>query len=478
MRLINSSQGVSLIVALFIIVILAFMGAMFVTMINNTSLTSVNDLQSTQSLYVAHGGLEYILENGTFPNYSMGGATKSLGAGNFVISTPAYLTAALNIGNTTINVNSTSGFYTGSAAMPGWVVIDADTMSYTGSTANTFTGAANITAVHASGNAVYPVASLTTALVNNCTSPVNIQTSYVSSNFLIPGILTIGTELFYCTGSTIGTPGSFSNCTRCYQGSSSAAHAVATGNVFQYVVKSTGSVGNSQRTIYAGLGLNPAANTIAYVTQSSSNALTWNHTVAAGIDRILIVGVALTNNGTNNILKVSTVTYNGIALTRLGSQDQGVFPNNIHLELWSLVAPPTGNNLPVLITLSQAATVAAGAMNFTGVNQIDPFDTPSPACQSNTNVNPTLNIITTTNNAWVIDAVAALNTTAAAVAPQTRRWNRLSTVRLASSTRGATSPAGVVSQSWTLGGAANWALCAIALRPQGVLVTDWREVPN
>jgi len=473
----NNTQGVSLIVALFIIVILAFMGVMFLTMVTNTTLTSVNDVQSAQALYVAHGGLEYILNTGAFPNYSMGGAVKNLGAGNFLISTPSYLTAAVAVGNTTINVNSTSGFYTGSAAVPGWMVIDADTMSYTGSTANTFTGVASISAAHANGNAVYPVASLTTALVSNCTSPVTIQASYVSSNFLIPGILTIGTELFYCTGSTIGTPGSFSNCTRCYEGSSSAAHAVATGNIFQYVVTSTGSVGAAQRAIKAGLGLNAAAGTIAYVAQSSkggnANTITWNHTVAAaGINRILIVGVALINNSNQT---VSSVTYNGIPLTR-----QGFLPNltSVRVEVWSLVAPPTGT-LPVVVNLSSAAAVAAGVMNFTGVNQIDPFDTPSLACRSGTSTTPSVPITTSTNNAWVIDAVAAVNTTAAIVAPQTARYNLISvTARLAGSTRGATTPAGVVTQSWTLGASANWALCAMALRPQGVLITDWREVPN
>jgi len=123
--------------------------------------------------------------------------------------------------------------------------------------------------------------------------------------------------------------------------------------------------------------------------------------------------------------------------------------------------------------------VAAGVMNFTGVNQIDPFDTPSLACRIGTSTTASVPITTSTNNAWVIDAVAAVNTTATTAAPQTARYNLISvTARLAGSTRGATTPAGVVTQSWTLGASANWALCAMALRPQGVLITDWREVPN
>ena len=86
MKLRDRQRGISLIAALFIIVIVAFMGVMFITLIVNTSLTSVNDVQSAQALYIAQGGLEYILNNRSFPNYSMGGTTQNLGAGYFGIS--------------------------------------------------------------------------------------------------------------------------------------------------------------------------------------------------------------------------------------------------------------------------------------------------------------------------------------------------------------------------------------------------------
>ena len=139
-----NQRGVSIIAAIFIIVILAFMGVMFLSFVNTSSFTAVNDLQSTQALYVAQGGLEYILNYGTFPNFSMGGVSKSLSASEqFLTSTPAYLTAALNVGATTISVNSTAGFYAGSVAWPGWIVIAGDTISYTGTSGgNTFTGVA------------------------------------------------------------------------------------------------------------------------------------------------------------------------------------------------------------------------------------------------------------------------------------------------------------------------------------------------
>jgi hypothetical protein len=151
----NNDSGVTIIAAIFIIVVLGFMGVMFLTMVNTGSFTAVNDIQSAQALYVAEGGVEYILQNRVFPNYSMAGAMMSVGAGSFTVSTPTYLTAAVVIGNNTINVNSTTGF-----ASPGRIVIDSEVIAYTGTTANSFTGAGPAAFAHAIGNAVYPVTTV------------------------------------------------------------------------------------------------------------------------------------------------------------------------------------------------------------------------------------------------------------------------------------------------------------------------------
>jgi Tfp pilus assembly protein PilX len=248
MRIFRSQCGVSLIAAIFIIVVLAFMGVMFLSMVNTASLTSVNDLQSAQAFYIAEGGREYILMNRTFPNYSTGGTKLILGAGSFTVDTPAYLTAPVAVNATTINVNSTSGF----ASPPGRIVVDAEVMNYTGIAPTSFTlPAAGATTAHAAGNAVYPVSRVANvALLNNC-STTDVQADYVT-NFIIPGIITIGNEYFQCTGTAAG-PARFTGCTRCYKGSSSAAHNI-TDNIFQYVLTSTGTVGGAQRIVRATVG--------------------------------------------------------------------------------------------------------------------------------------------------------------------------------------------------------------------------------
>ncbi len=238
----KKQRGVSLIATVFIIVILAFMGVMFVSLINTGSLTSVNDMQSAQALSIAEGGVEYVLGSRIFPNYSMAGASQALGAGNFSIATPAYLTGGINIGDTTINVNSTTGF----ASPSGMIVIDSEVIPYIGTGANSFTPAVPATAAHANGSAVYPVTRVANvALPNNCTA-TDIQADS-TVNFLIPGVIIIGSEYVFCAGTASG-PTRFTGCTRCYKGSSSALHAVGSA-VFQYAVTSTGAVGNARRVV-------------------------------------------------------------------------------------------------------------------------------------------------------------------------------------------------------------------------------------
>jgi Tfp pilus assembly protein PilX len=264
MNPLNNSRGVSLIAATFIIVILAFMGVMFVSLIGTSSLTSVNDLQSGQALYLAEGGMEYIFQNRVFPNYSLTGTT-TLGAGSFTVATPAELTAALTNVATTVTVNSTTGF-----PGAGRIVIDDEQINYTGTTATTFTGGTRaqggtVAAPHALGNAVYPATTVTVnVLVGDTTINVGSTTG-----FLVPGVIRIDGEFIYCTNITATT---FSGCARGYKSTPPAAHtAGVTRTVFQYVVTSTGTVGNAQRVVVANVS-GSSSNAITYIGSASNPA--------------------------------------------------------------------------------------------------------------------------------------------------------------------------------------------------------------
>jgi len=69
---------------------------------------------------------------------------------------------------------------------------------------------------------------------------------------------------------------------------------------------------------------------------SNCSTLTWSHTVGSGSNRILIV--ALSHLGDD--LTATSVTFGATALSFLGVQ--GFF--NLHVELWSLLNPPSGTS--------------------------------------------------------------------------------------------------------------------------------------
>jgi hypothetical protein len=465
MTFLNDDRGISLIAAIFIIVVLAFMGVMFVSLINTSTLTAVNELQSAQALYVAEGGVEYILANQTFPNYSTAGAAIALGSGSFSIATPSYLTADPGILGTTINVSAAP-----LARFPaaGRIGIDSEIIAYTGWSGSQFTGATRgvggtTATAHAIGNAVYPV---TTVSVDPGAGGTTISVAS-TAGFDVPGIISIGSENIYCTTLT---PTTFSSCTRGYK-TTAAAHPAGS-SVFQYVIASTGTVGSAQRSEKVGVGYGGPAG-IAFDASSSTTATTnsfsWTHPVS-GNQCILLVGISIANTG----LQVNSVTYNGAPLSRISFASNA---GNARVEIWYLVAPTLGSNT-VSVTLSGATDAVAGAFSFSGVDQTNPFDG-VPGYIFDARNNPaSVSITTVTNNAWVIDTLAA-NFIATVGGGQAEQWNISNGITGAGSTKGPIAPAGTTTMSWTVGPPRRWALGAVALKPSaggGISPISWQEV--
>ena len=106
----------------------------------------------------------------------------------------------------------------------------------------------------------------------------------------------------------------------------------------------------------------------AGAASGDSSSLSWSHTVDALSNRLLVVGVSTTD--ANNT--VSSVSYGGAALSRLGAQN-GPYNDN-RVELWYRVAPPSGT-ATVSVRMSQRNDVVGGSMSYTGVRQQAPFGT-------------------------------------------------------------------------------------------------------
>jgi len=248
------SRGVSIIAAVFIIVVLAFMGLMFVSLITTGSFSAINDMQSAQALYIAEGGLQYTLalNQTNIPNYSTHGDLINLGVGQFRVDTPAYLAEDIVAGANSIRVDSTASFPTA-----GRLTIGADFgITYTGTDATHFTGVAGGQA-HSQFDSVYPATQLAAAIPNDpfCNPRPTISVVENSGGFIIPGIIFIDTEYFFCTGRIALQ---FQNCQRCYAGSAPAAHSPPNSFISQYVLTSTGRVagisGNAERVVQIHAG--------------------------------------------------------------------------------------------------------------------------------------------------------------------------------------------------------------------------------
>jgi len=130
----------------------------------------------------------------------------------------------------------------------------------------------------------------------------------------------------------------------------------------------------------------------AYVADQNSGGptLSYSHT-CSGADRILFVGA--TCYGASSV----TVSYNGVAMTEIGSGSQD--------HLFYLVAPASGTNT-VLVTVD-AGGIHSGSVSYTGAKQTgvpDSFNVASQGAGSST-----FDISTTTvaDNCWLVAIVEA-----------------------------------------------------------------------
>ncbi len=219
--------------------------------------------------------------------------------------------------------------------------------------------------------------------------------------------------------------------------------------------------------LLAILAARPAVGAILVdsVSSAQGNAttnLTWSHTVGAGPDRALVVGVSNSSNS-----QVRRVTYGGTPLTLIVSRVGG--GGNTRVSLWILVAPPSGP-ADVAVTLNGAEDIAAGAVSFTGVEQGTPVGGSASRRGTSTLASVT---IASAPEELVVDAVAARGNalTITPGAGQSQFWNfgtgggGNDVIGGASTEPGAAS----VTMSWTLAASRSWAIGAARLRPARVV---------
>ncbi len=178
----------------------------------------------------------------------------------------------------------------------------------------------------------------------------------------------------------------------------------------------------------------------------SVGSYTWAHT-CTGINLILVVQLAWSAQA--NGRWISTVTYNGVALTKLHGLQNA---ERDRCEFWYLVNPATGTH-NIIVTNGgggdRAAEVALGATSYTGVNQDDPIRGFESITVTSTSVTKD---ISSGVSDLVVDVCAQQNggggLTLVEGVGQTERWNveRIGIVEGAGSDEAG---AATVTMSWT-----------------------------
>ncbi len=143
-------------------------------------------------------------------------------------------------------------------------------------------------------------------------------------------------------------------------------------------------------------------------TTSSGAGFDFNHT-ATGSNLVLMVS-AESDNGVD---RISGITYNGVAMTRLFAGGWG----GVHYYyFYYLIAPATGTNV-IHVTTRQDRQFNLIAATYTGVDQTS---FPSVGAQGNgTNTSVSAGLTTTVDNSWLVFAPAHADSDATAAGANT-----------------------------------------------------------
>ena len=213
----------------------------------------------------------------------------------------------------------------------------------------------------------------------------------------------------------------------------------------------------------------PQFDTEATANTSAGSSLSWKHTVGAGSNRILVVGVTLNSSKT-----VSSVTYGGQALTKVtsGSVTFSTYDN----EMWYLLNPPQETATVTVTASSGTPQISAGSEDFYNVNQTTPFNTVHTS--SGTSANPSNSSISSGTNQLVIDHLGindfgtVININASG---QTATWITNALVNTADSASYKPSSGSTTTMSWTLNNSNNYGDVAAALEPVTATNNDGYE---
>lgn len=177
---------------------------------------------------------------------------------------------------------------------------------------------------------------------------------------------------------------------------------------------------------------------VAVDATANSTSTSWNHT-CSGADRVLLVCITH-YDGT-----VTGVTYNSIAMSRGVRRIDG---SGFTAEIWALAAPATGTH-SVSVSASGMSGQSCGSISFTGADQLGIIGATNSANGTGAS---SLNLTTSTNGSYVVDAMYNNNTNAWTLgAGQTQIFQANITSERGLGSYESAPTAGAVTMSWSGG---------------------------
>jgi hypothetical protein len=187
---------------------------------------------------------------------------------------------------------------------------------------------------------------------------------------------------------------------------------------------------------------------------NNASSTTFSYTTPNTSNRLLMVGVSAQQPGAS----INSITYNGVALTRLG---RFVNSSQSRIEIWYLKSPTIGT-YNLVVNNSQPDNGIIGAMTFSGVNLTTTFGTLATAQSNGT----TASVTAASAAGELVYSVVAFNNGSTNLNPgsgQTEYWD----ATINSSTTGAGSTkagAASVAMSWS-STSAPWTIGAVSIKP-------------
>ncbi len=211
-----------------------------------------------------------------------------------------------------------------------------------------------------------------------------------------------------------------------------------------------------------GISISGAATSLGV---NNASSITFSHTPGAGTNRLMLVGISWSGEGTART--VTGVTFGGTSLTPVGTYNYT--DNNRLVAIYSLKETFGTTAASVVVNFSGAVWAYAGAVTFAGVDQTTPLGAFSGAAGNSTT--PSVGV-TTASGDLVFDTVAANNNlnNFNVGASQSQQWNvnqqtdTTSGIRGAASTEPAPTGGGAVTMSWTTS-STTWAIGAVPIKP-------------